>query len=246
MSSNSRRICVIRWRWPRRAASPGMVTSTRSSVSRLSSSARLSSSSRASIADSIRSRSAFSVMPVSRSRTSRSASFSSLLRPRYSTRACSISSTVSAAATALSASDSTSCASTAATVPRSISSLCIVPPLACSLGRGAPAREVEERRERLGARRCPGSEPGLDKQRGAVDCRHVPRVAQLSRGDNVSTAGCCLERASGPSSRGPGTETRAGTHPRTRRRGPGIRRGRGLRSRARRPARRRERGSRWD
>ncbi len=71
----------------------GIVTSMRSSVRRRSSSARSSSASRASIADSSRSRSAFSAIPVSRSRTSRSASFSSLFRPRNSTRTCSISST---------------------------------------------------------------------------------------------------------------------------------------------------------
>ncbi len=40
MSSNSRRICVMRCRWPRRTGVPGIVTSTRSSVSRRSSSAR--------------------------------------------------------------------------------------------------------------------------------------------------------------------------------------------------------------
>ena len=44
---------------------------------------------RASMAASSRSRTAFSVMPVSRSRTSRRASLSSLFRPRYSTRTCS-------------------------------------------------------------------------------------------------------------------------------------------------------------
>ena len=41
MSSTSRRICVMRWRCPRRIGVPGMVTSTRSSVSRRSSSARV-------------------------------------------------------------------------------------------------------------------------------------------------------------------------------------------------------------
>ena len=53
---------------------------------------------------SIRSRSAFSVIPVSRSRTARSACFSSLLRPRKRTRASSSSSALRAAAIALRAS----------------------------------------------------------------------------------------------------------------------------------------------
>ncbi len=69
---------------------------------------------RASIAASSRSRSAFSAIPVSRSRTSRSASLSSLLRPRYSTRTCSISSTDVAASTAARAAFSSAWASTGA------------------------------------------------------------------------------------------------------------------------------------
>ena len=88
MSSTSRRICVIEVEMPapdRRA--PGIVTSTRSSVSRRSSSGALERRRpRVDRSPRGRSRSAFSSMPVSRSRTSRSASFSSLLRPRNSTR----------------------------------------------------------------------------------------------------------------------------------------------------------------
>ena len=76
------------------------MTSARSSARRRSSSARSSSASRAPTAASIRSRAALSVIPVSRSRTSRSASLSSLFRPRYSTRTASIASVDDAAATA--------------------------------------------------------------------------------------------------------------------------------------------------
>ena len=56
MSSTSRRICVMRWSCPRGTGVPGIVTSIRSSVSRRSRSARRSSSSRPSIAVSRRSR----------------------------------------------------------------------------------------------------------------------------------------------------------------------------------------------
>ena len=56
------------------------------------------------------------VMPVSRSRTSRSASLSALFRPRYSTRTASISSVVDAAATAASADRSSASTSIGARV----------------------------------------------------------------------------------------------------------------------------------
>ena len=68
-------------------------------------------SSRASNAASRRSRTAFSAIPVSRSRTSRSACLSALFRPRYSTRAAWTSSVDDAAATAARASASSACAS---------------------------------------------------------------------------------------------------------------------------------------
>ena len=84
MSSASRMICVSGWRCPSGGRSPGSVTSRPSAASSLP--ARSSAACRSSTAASRRSRTAFSAMPVSRSRTSRSASFSSLFRPRNRTR----------------------------------------------------------------------------------------------------------------------------------------------------------------
>src|SRR5437016_1251777 len=117
MSSTSRRTCVDGWSVPRRLArtgpssSAGSVTSTGSDASLASSSFR-----RAANACSIASRAAFNAIPDSRSRTSRSASFRSDLRPRYLTRSSCSSPVVDAASTAASASRWRASASTAATV----------------------------------------------------------------------------------------------------------------------------------
>src|SRR5579864_7309282 len=109
-SSTSRRMSVVGWSDPRGRGrrSPsnlaGSVTSTRSSArifARRSSSTRFAASS---AAVSIRPRTALSSIPVSRSRTSRSASFSGLRRPRYRTFAASSWSGIAAASKAFSAS----------------------------------------------------------------------------------------------------------------------------------------------
>ena len=75
-----------------------LVTRNASSESRRSSSARSSSLSRSSNASSRRTRTALRVIPGSRSRTSRSAVFSSLLRPRAAVCAVASSSSVPASA----------------------------------------------------------------------------------------------------------------------------------------------------
>src|SRR6266542_3783086 len=99
-----RRVCVIGWRWPSGSSSPGQVTSTWSPASARSSSARSSSARRWSSCSSSRPRRVLRVMPLSRSRTARSACARSLLRPRKRTRASSSSARFSAPAIALCAS----------------------------------------------------------------------------------------------------------------------------------------------
>ena len=78
----ARRMWVVGWSDPSGRSSPGSVTSTAPRRSRRRARRARAPRRRASTASSSRSRTAFSAMPVSRSRTSRSACFSSLLRPR--------------------------------------------------------------------------------------------------------------------------------------------------------------------
>ena len=85
MSSASRHDLRERMEVPERRALPGQ-RHVEALGARRACSARSSAACRSSTAASRRSRTAFSAMPVSRSRTSRSASFSSLFRPRNRTR----------------------------------------------------------------------------------------------------------------------------------------------------------------
>ena len=171
-----RRVSVVGCSDPSGRSSPGSVTSTTSSVSRRSRSARRSSSSRPSIAASRRSRSVFSAIPVSRSRTSRSASFSALLRPRYSTRTCSTSSGVSRLHRARRAPPPRPPSVPRRRLYRDRSRVSPASFLLSrvSQGAGGPGHGDRGRNDGgLDARRCPGSVPGPRKQRRCACNLHV-------------------------------------------------------------------------
>ena len=110
MSSSSRRVAVIRCRWPTAIGSPGSVTSTASSRSVCSSSRDPSAAARSSTSCSSARRASFPRFPTaarcsgSSSGIERRIAVSSALRPRYLTRSSSSSAAPAASSTARSAS----------------------------------------------------------------------------------------------------------------------------------------------
>src|SRR5215203_1559176 len=156
-SSIARRVCVIGCRWPTGSSSPGSVTSTTSSRRRRSSSSSASDRSRSSTAVSRRWRMPFRSMPVSRSRTPRSA--------------CSSSPALDAAVIAAAASCSCACQFTAARLSK-------VPPLF------ARRDGVRPRCERRTSGDVPGCAPGPPKQRRRR--RHAWKHSAVSVYDKIA------------------------------------------------------------
>src|SRR3954447_24216734 len=170
MSSISRRICVSRCSRPRRTSVPGIVTSMPASAAS-SWASRTRAASRAATASSSFARIPFRSIPLSRSRTPRSAWASSDLRPRYLTRASSSSCSESAAPTALTASVSYAVQFTAARLSK-------VPPsfrwgsIGPRYGEGALAS-------------APVCAPGLHKQRRRQRL-HGYKDTHVSAYDNIA------------------------------------------------------------